>query len=122
MFMAGFSVFFVLYGRLRDRRYELALMRSVGYRPQHLFGLLVLEGMILAAIGYVLGWLLSRAGIYFINRQAESDFNFQFGGEWVSGEGQVLLLTFLVGMVSALLPAWRAMRMDVSAILSERGN
>ncbi len=119
MFIAGFSVFFVLYSRLRDRKYELALMRSVGYRPRHLFGLLVFEGLLLAALGYILGWLLSRVGIYFISRQAESDFNLQFGAGWVPGEEWLLLLTFLVGIVSALLPAWKAMRMDVSAILSE---
>ena len=120
MLMAGFSVFFVLYSRLRDRKYELALMRSVGYRPGQLFGLLVLEGLLLAALGYCLGWLLSRVGIYFINQQAESDFNVQFGSEWVPGEEWLLLLTFLVGVVSALLPAWQAMRLDVSTILSER--
>lgn len=120
MLMAGFSVFFVLYSRLRDRKYELALMRSVGYRPGHLFGLLVLEGLLLAALGYCLGWLLSRVGIYFINQQAESDFNVQFGADWVPGEEWLLLLTFLIGVVSALLPAWQAMRLDVSAILSDR--
>ena len=119
MLMAGVSVFFVLYGRLRERKYELALMRSVGYRPGHLFGLLILEGLILAALGYILGWLLSRVGIYFINQQAESDFNLQFGSGWVPGEEWLLLVTFLVGVISALLPAWQAMRMDVSAILSE---
>jgi len=119
MMMAGFSVFFVLYSRLRERRYELALLRSVGYRPSHLFGFLLLEGFLLAALGYVLGWLLSRLGIYFINRLAEQDFNFQFGIEYVSGEGWLLLLTFLVGIVASLLPAWQAMRMDVAATLSE---
>ncbi|MEL6277212.1 MAG: ABC transporter permease, partial [Bacteroidota bacterium] len=119
MLMAGFSVFFVLYSRLRDRQYELAILRSVGYRPRHLFGLLILEGLLLAAIGYALGWLLSRVGIYVISQQAESDFNLQFGSAWVPGEEWLLLLTFLVGIISALLPALRAMQMDVSAILSK---
>ncbi len=120
MLMAGFSVFFVLYGRLQNRKYELALMRSVGYRPSHLFMLLVMEGLLLSAIGYILGWLLGRLGIHFINQQAENDFNLQFGAGWVPGEGYLLLLTFLVGIISALVPAWQAMRMDVSTILSER--
>jgi putative ABC transport system permease protein len=119
MAMAGFSVFFVLYSRLRERKYELALMRSVGYRPGQLFGLLLLEGFLLAALGYVLGWLLSRVGIFIINHQAESDFNLQFDGAYIMEEGWLLLLTFLVGIVAALLPAWKAMRMDVSETLSE---
>ena len=119
MLMAGFSVFFVLYSRLRERKYELALMRSVGYRPIHLFGLLVLEGLLLASLGYILGWILSRVGIYFVSQQAESDFNLEFGSAWVPGEEWLLLLTIFVGIVSALIPAWQAMRMDVSEILSE---
>lgn len=117
--MAGFSVFFVLYSRLRDRKYELALMRSVGYEPKHLFALLVFEGLILSALGYVLGWLLSRAGLYFINKLTENDFNLNFGNGTVPGEGWLALLTFGVGVLAALLPAWQAMRMNVSATLSE---
>ncbi|MEM8582638.1 MAG: FtsX-like permease family protein [Bacteroidota bacterium] len=119
MLMAGFSVFFVLYNRMRERKYELALMRSVGYRPSDLFGLLILEGLILAALGYALGWILSRAGMYIINRQTESDFNQQFDMGYVGGEFWLLIITFLVGMIAAFLPAWQAMRMDVSKTLSE---
>ena len=120
MLMAGLSVFFVLLSRLRDRKYELALLRSVGYRPTELFMLLVFEGLFLAILGYALGWLLSRAGIYFINVRAESDFNLSFKGQWVQGEEWVLILTIFLGFVSALIPAWRAMKMDVSSILSKR--
>ncbi len=119
MLMAGFSMFFVLYSRLRDRRYELALMRTVGYRPRQLFGLLVLEGLFLAGLGYALGWILSRVGISLIRQQAQNDFDLHFDASWVQGEGWLLLITFLIGVLSALLPAWQAMRMDVSAILSE---
>lgn len=120
MILASFTVFFVLYNRLRERKYELALMRSVGYRPRSLFSLLLLEGFLLAVLGYVLGWLLSRLGLYFINHQAENDFNFQFGMQYVDGEGWLLLLTLLLGIVAALLPAWQAMRTDVSSTLSAK--
>lgn len=119
MVMAGFSVFFVLYNRLRERKFELALMRTVGYRPWQLFGLLVLEGLLLAIVGYVFGWLLSRAGLYVVNRQAEGDFNLHFSSEWIVSEAWLLLITILVGVGAALAPAWQAMRMNISAVLSE---
>ncbi|MEM6398192.1 MAG: FtsX-like permease family protein [Bacteroidota bacterium] len=119
MLMAGLSVFFVLYNRLRERRYEVALMRSVGYKPFDLFGLLILEGAILAAMGYALGWVLSRVGLYFINRQAQNDFNQQFDLGFVSGEIWLIAITILVGILAAFLPAWQAMRMEVSETLSE---
>ena len=117
--MAGFSVFFVLFTRLRDRKFELAIMRTVGYRPWQLFGLLLMEGLLLAIVGYVLGWLLSRVGLYIVNQQAESDFNIHFSGSWIEGEAWLLLLTILVGIGAALLPAWQAMKMNISAVMSE---
>ena len=120
IFMAGFSVFLVLYSRLRERQYELALMRSVGYRTKDLFGLLLYEGLLLAGIGYIFGWLLSRIGLYFISRQAENDFNLHFGGQWINEEISLLFLTIFIGVVASLLPAWKAMRMDVSAKLSKQ--
>ncbi|MCG8328649.1 MAG: ABC transporter permease [Chitinophagales bacterium] len=119
MGMAGFSIFFVLYNRLRERKFELALLRTVGYRPWQLFRMLVLEGLILAIVGYVLGWLFSRVGLYVVNQQAKSDFNLYFSSEWIVDEAWLLLLTIMVGVGAALLPALQAMRMNISAVLSE---
>ena len=120
IFMAGFSVFLVLFSRLQERQYELALMRSVGYRPKDLFGLLLIEGLLLAVIGYAFGWLLSRVGLYFISRQAENDFNLHISGGWINEEIGLLVLTILIGILASLLPAWKAMQMDVSATLSKQ--
>ena len=94
-------------------------MRSVGYRPWQLFGLLVLEGLLLATVGYVLGWFLSRAGLYVVNKQAEGDFNMHFSSALMMDEVWLLLITILVGVGAALLPAWYAMRMNISNVLSE---
>ncbi|MEM7161205.1 MAG: ABC transporter permease [Bacteroidota bacterium] len=119
MFMAGFSVFFVLYNRLRERKHELALMRSLGYRPRDLFLLLLLEGLIMSAMGFILGWLLSRLGLFFLNKDAQHDFNFQFDLGWVSQETWLLILTLVLGMLAALIPAIRAMKMEVSETLTK---
>lgn len=119
MGMAGFSIFFVLYNRLRERKFELALLRTAGYRPWQLFRMLVLEGLILAIVGYVLGWLFSRIGLYVVNQQAQSDFNLYFSSGWIVDEAWLLLLTIMVGVGAALLPALQAMRMNISAVLSE---
>jgi len=120
MGLAGFSVFFILINRLRERKFELALLRSVGYKPTELFFLLMLEGLSLALIGYILGWILSRVGIFIINGQAQDDFNLKFTLEWVDGEIWVLVSTLLIGCVSALIPAISAMKMDISSLLSKK--
>lgn len=119
MGIAGFSVFLVLFSRLRERSHELALMRSVGYRSFKLFNLLLIEGAILSLIGYIFGLLFSRLGLYFINRQAINEFNLSFGTGVVQAELMLLLITLGIGIVAALVPALKAMRMDVSSILTK---
>ncbi|MEM1120620.1 MAG: FtsX-like permease family protein [Bacteroidota bacterium] len=120
MLMAGFSVFFVLYNRLKERKYEMALLRTVGYKRGQLFGLLIAEGILLAVIGYALGWGLSRLALHFINHEAQHDFNQQFASSLIPAEGGLLLVTLGVGILAAFIPAWQAMRMNVSATLSEK--
>lgn len=119
MLMSGFSVFFVLFNRLRERKYELALLRACGYRPFQLLGLLLVEGLLLAAIGYVFGVVLSRIGLYALNSGAASDFHITFSLAWIPQELDLLLITLAVGLVAAILPAIKAMRLDVSTSLSD---
>ncbi|MDX1684464.1 MAG: ABC transporter permease [Saprospiraceae bacterium] len=119
MLMSAFSVFFVLFNRLRERKYEMALLRASGYKPAQLFVLLLTEGLILAALGYLFGFLLSRLGLYLLNEGAASDFHISFDLGWIPQETGLLLLTLLVGIVAALIPAIKAMRMDVSTALTE---
>lgn len=119
MLVAGSGMFFALLYRLRARKHELALMRSVGYSSGQLLGALLLEGVILAVLGYLLGWIFSRVGAGLLQQVASVDLGFQFGLQWVPGEGWLLLITFLIGIVAVLLPARQALRIDVPTLLSE---
>lgn len=118
--MAAFSVFLVLLSRLKERKYELALMRSVGYKSIDLSYLLIIEGTLLALFGYILGILFSRLGLHFINIQAESDFKFRFDYSFTYGEWNLLIFILALGMLSSLAPAWKAMKMNVSEILQRK--
>lgn len=120
IFMAGISIFFALFSRLRERRFELALLRTVGYTPWHVFGLLLLEGFLFSLIGYTSGLLLSRIGLFYINQQAESEFNFHFTMAYTKGEWGLFMTIILTGVIAALIPAIRAMKMNVSQTLSEK--
>ncbi len=120
IFLAGFSIFFVLFSRLQDRQYELALMRTLGYKPRDLFFMLLTEGFFLTFFGYIFGWIFSRIGLFIINIQAKQDYNIQFYNNWIVEEIWLLLITILLGVISSLFPAWKAMKMDVSKILSKK--
>ena len=48
---AGLSVFIALSNAMQERRYDLAVMRTLGARPATLMGLMLFEGLLLAALG-----------------------------------------------------------------------
>lgn len=119
MLMSGLSVFFALFSQLGDRKYELALLRASGYRPRQLFLLLLWEGLLLAVSGFILGIILSRIGLYILNNGAAGKFHIRFDLHWITAEWWLLLITLGVGMISAIIPALRAMKVDVATSLSK---
>ncbi len=119
MFISGFSVFIALYNRLRERRYELALLRSLGCSRLRLFGLLISEGLLLALAGFVAGALLSRLGLWLLNSTAAQDFHLVFRYDFIAAEWVLLAVTLLVGLLAALIPAAKAFRMDLSTALAD---
>ncbi len=119
MLISGFSVFIALYNRLRERKYELALMRSMGCSRLRLFWMLLSEGMLLAVTGFAGGVLLSRLGLWILNTGAAREFHFVFRYEPVQAELWLLGITVLVGAVAALVPAISAFRMNLSRALAD---
>src|SRR5258706_1754017 len=117
---AGLSVFIALYTALEERRYDLAVMRTLGASPGRLFGLLLFEGLLLSLIGALLGFVLGHAfagglGIWLEAAQQPSVSGLAFKAE----EGWVLAAALVVGGLAALIPAWRAYRTDVSRTLAQ---
>ena len=119
MLISGFSVFIALYNRLRQRRYEHALIRSMGGSRGALLWLTLAEGWALALAGFVLGLLLSRLGLMLLNGYAGKNFHFQFGYQIISAEWVLLAVTLLVGTLAALLPAVKAFRLNISQTLAQ---
>ena len=60
MLMAAISVFASLYNSFKNRKYELAIMRSMGAAKSVLFKLMLLEGMLITAMGAISGVLLAH--------------------------------------------------------------
>jgi putative ABC transport system permease protein len=113
-------VFIALYTALEERRYDLAVMRALGASPGKLFGLLMAEGVVLALLGALIGLGLGHAltsafGVWLEYQQHGA----VTGLEWRPDELWVLAVALGVGVVAALLPAWRAYRTDVSRTLAQ---
>ena len=119
VFSAGLSVFIALYGALNERRYDLAIMRTLGASPGKLMALLLAEGIMLAGAGGVLGLVLGHGFAELAGVALKSAKQIEITGlVWLPEELLLLAAALVVGAVAALLPAWRAYRTDIAGTLA----
>lgn len=120
VFVSGLSIFISLFSSLRDRKYELALMRVMGATPSKLFILIILEGLLLAIIGYVIGIILSHLGMSIFAGQMEDKYHYSFtAAKFLKEEFYLLGGALFIGFIAAVIPAYQAFKTDISQTLTE---
>jgi len=120
IFVAGISVFVSLYNSLKERRYEMALMLSMGATRTQLFTMLLLEGLVLALIGFVAGLLISRLSLWLISGYVQGTYHYNLANFGIQPEEWYILgAAILIGLVAAALPAIGVYRMNISRTLAE---
>lgn len=117
--VSGLSVFLSLYAALRDRKYELALMRVMGASRSRLFALILLEGVLLAALGCGIGLALSHLGMEAFAGVLKSSYRYSFTG-WLFLRQELWLWAgaIAIGFLAALAPAIQARNTDISETLA----
>ena len=120
---ACLSVFAALYGSLRNRRRDLAMLRCLGATKIEVFLALLSEGVLLSAAGIAFGYLLGHATMMMLGAWLESSRGVTLADlQWAPGETSLLLVLLGVSLLSAALPALQAYRTDVARTLSESGS
>ena len=108
------SLLVILLNALRERMGDIQLLRSLGATPRFVFGLVLLEGVVLAVFGTGLGLLLGRGLFYAV--QARLANRYPVGPLDLSlhtDEPTLAGLSLVAAALAALYPAWRAYRVDV---------
>ena len=117
--VSAISIFISLFRSMRERRYELALMRVLGGSRAKLFSLVLTEGVLIAILGWVIGTTLSHVGMEVMAGYLQSDFRYSFTGwKWLNEEWLLLVISVLIGLVSAFIPAVQAYRTDINKTLA----
>ena len=117
---AALSVFIALTHALEERRYDLAVMRTLGASPARLFGLLLAEALLLSAVGAVLGLALGHGFAAAFGAWLEAEQHVAVTGlAWRAEELWLPVIALGVGLAAALIPAWRAYRTEVARILAQ---
>jgi putative ABC transport system permease protein len=119
--VAGLSVFIALWGAVRERRHDLAMLRMLGAPPARVGALLLGESLWLALMACALGLLLAHGLTALMAQMLMDQQSLAITGwQWVPAEGWVPLLAFGVAVVAALVPAISAYRVDVTQLLNTR--
>jgi putative ABC transport system permease protein len=128
MIVAAFVVLAGLLGMLtailtslNERRREMAILRSVGARPRHVFTLLVTEAGLLAAGGVAAGVALCYGLMYAAKPLLERRFGLFLEPGGLTGYDIGLLAAIVAAaLVMGALPAWRAYRNTLADGLTPR--
>jgi putative ABC transport system permease protein len=103
----------------RERLGEYAVLKTMGFRPHHLAGLILGESLILATVGGVLGSALTFPAIHMFPASLEQYFGV-FPLTWET-LAQGLTMSLTIGVLAALLPAWRAAQASIAEALKKVG-
>lgn len=119
IFISALSIFIALYNSLKERRYDMAIMRSMGASRIKLMMAILTEGGVLAFIGCLAGIVLGHGSLIVMTtlltdaeRAGITGIVF-YAQEWIILAGSLFL-----GVMCALIPAWQAYRTDISKVLA----
>jgi putative ABC transport system permease protein len=118
IFISALSIFIALYNSLKERRYDMAILRSMGATRSKLLVSILLEGGLLTLIGCMVGLALGHGVVEILaisvteTQKAGITGLIFFPEEWI-----ILVGSLLLGMVCAIVPAIQAYKTDISRVL-----
>ncbi len=118
--ISGISIFIALYTNVKVKKFEFALLRTLGASRSQLLVLVYVESLVVTLVGYLLGLVISRLALQIL-LQTEQDMSFLsndiFTFTW-HREGLVLLVVLLISLLAATLPAFKAYRLSITKTLA----
>lgn len=117
--VSALSIFIALYNSLKERRYDMAIMRSMGASRRLLFGSVLLEGSILTLLGSIVGIILGHAIVYSLMLLVKEGAMTGISAMVFYPEELMLVAgSVLLGIICSVIPAVQAYRTDIHRTLS----
>ncbi|MGB1012363.1 MAG: ABC transporter permease, partial [Thiolinea sp.] len=110
-----------LLSTLNERRREMAILRAVGAYPGQVFFLFILEALIIAILGGLLGMLITAVVVLFAQPWIASEYGLYLnywlpqGPDWI-----LLLVVMLLAMLFSIIPGWIAYKRSLQDGLTVR--
>ena len=118
--LAMISVFITLLNSMKDRKYEIAMMRAGGASSKKIFISVIFESIIISLIGSFLGVVLGHTLMELLSGLVLSNYNYDFSGFlFYPVELLFILGSVFIGMISALYPAYSAYKINIAQTLKQ---
>ncbi|MBP1677963.1 MAG: hypothetical protein H6Q20_2522, partial [Bacteroidetes bacterium] len=118
--ISAFSIFISLYSSMKERKYEIALIRVLGGRKRTIFSMMLLEGLLISFGGFVVSTILSRGLLYVISIYTENNFHYGFGSYFSLADDILLLcISLILGFTASIIPSIKATHTNLSTTLAE---
>lgn len=118
--VSGLGIFIALYNSLKERTYDLAILRVMGASRFQLVLLVFLEGLMLTGIGAVLGIFLGHSFLAVLVVQADQSAvsNLQ---PWIFLQQELWIVGYalVTGIIASLIPAWSAYQTSIAKQLTK---
>lgn len=120
LLVAGLSIFINLIKTVRERKQELALLRTYGANTFQLIKLVFLEALFLSLLGSILGWFIGRISIWIFSRFSTDLYGYHFTLDFPNTNELLLLaLVILTTLFAAILASLSLFKLNVSKIIAD---
>lgn len=113
------ALFVTLYNALEERRYDIAVMRLLGASRGRIAAMLLLEAWLLALVALLAGLTIGLGAVAAVGHWLAQARAFVVSPAALAPElAWIAIVAVAAATLAAVLPAWRASRMDIADTLA----
>lgn len=119
LIISGLTIFLSLYKMIKERSFDLALMRTYGASNLQLIKMVTYEGIAIIGIAFLLGFLMTNIGLHFIINYIENSPEQNMLQPLALNQLlQIIGLVFAMILLAIAFAIYPIIKMNISTILS----
>ena len=119
--LAFFSMLITMINSMKNRKYEIAMMRASGATSKLVLISILTEGFLIAFIGGLIGVFIGHILLEIMGQYLTNQYHYQFSGLIFNVfELWLFIGTIAIGIISTFVPSLAAYNMDISSTLKKK--
>ncbi|MEI7670306.1 MAG: FtsX-like permease family protein, partial [Pseudomonadota bacterium] len=118
--IAASGFFMTLFNSVKDRSYDIALLRILGATRTKIFGFILTEGIVLGVAGTIIGLIFGHLLTFLTVEWIAINKNIMLESSgFIMSELLIVLSAILISIIASLIPALIAYRKNVAKLLAK---